>query len=100
MPKRLHEWLVQQGALSVSNEFQPYQIFTHMFSHSPASLFHILFNMFALWMFGRVLENYGDPNDFCIFILSCGLGAAALHLGILYIRCEPTMGCLILANNS
>ena len=31
--------------------FKPYQIATHMFTH--ASITHILFNMFGLWMFGR-----------------------------------------------
>ncbi|MGZ8511167.1 MAG: rhomboid family intramembrane serine protease, partial [Chitinophagaceae bacterium] len=88
MPQQLHEWLVNQGALSEANKFQPYQIVTHMFSHSPGSLFHIIFNMFALWMFGKILENVWGPKRFLIFYLACGVGAAALHLGIQYFRCE------------
>ncbi len=35
--------------------FEPYQIVTHMFTHGGFS--HILFNMFSLWMFGKILEN-------------------------------------------
>ena len=47
--------------------FHPYQIFTHMFSHSPTLFVHILFNMFALWMFGRILENVWGPKRFLFF---------------------------------
>ncbi len=69
--------------------FQPYQIFTHMFAHAPAPQFyHILFNMFTLWMFGRVLENVWGAKRFLIFYIACGLGAAILHLGMQYYRCE------------
>ena len=58
--------------------FQPYQIVTHMFMHG--GLMHLFFNMFALWMFGRVLENVWGPKRFFIFYFVCGLGAAFLHL--------------------
>ena len=67
-------------------EFKPYQIVTHMFAHSPTSFFHILFNMFALWMFGKVLENVWGGKRFLFFYLACGIGAAALHLTIQYFR--------------
>ena len=60
--------------------FEPYQIATHMFSHG--GIMHILFNMFALWMFGRTLENMWGPKRFLLFYLISGIGAAALHLGI------------------
>lgn len=69
-------------------EFRPYQIVTHMFAHSPETLFHILFNMFALWMFGKILENVWGGKRFLFFYLACGIGAAALHLGIQYLRWE------------
>jgi len=62
--------------------FRPYQIFTHMFTH--ASLGHIFFNMFSLWMFGRILESVWGPKRFLIFYLVCGIGAAAVHLGVQY----------------
>ncbi len=60
--------------------FEPYQIFTHMFAHSPYGLIHILFNMFMLWMFGRILENVWGAKRFLTFYLLCGIGAAAAHL--------------------
>jgi membrane associated rhomboid family serine protease len=63
-----------------SENFAPYQIATHMFTHGP--LFHILFNMFALWMFGRVLENVWGPKRFFIFYIACGIGAAFVHLAV------------------
>ncbi|MBK5202378.1 MAG: rhomboid family intramembrane serine protease [Prolixibacteraceae bacterium] len=61
-----------------SQAFQPYQIVTHLFMHG--GLMHLFFNMFALWMFGRVLENLWGPKRFFIFYFVCGLGAAFLHL--------------------
>lgn len=92
MPGKLHKLLVQSGALEESQKFQPYQIATHMFSHAPPPmLFHILFNMFALWMFGRILENVWGGKRFLFFYLASGLGAAALHLGIQYFRCEQLL---------
>jgi membrane associated rhomboid family serine protease len=70
-------------------QFHPYQIATHMFAHAPfPALYHILFNMFGLWMFGRILENVWGPKRFLLFYLACGVGAAALHLGIQYFRWE------------
>jgi membrane associated rhomboid family serine protease len=61
--------------------FRWWQLFTHMFMHG--SVAHIFFNMFALWMFGRILENVWGPQRFLIFYLVCGLGAALCHLGVL-----------------
>lgn len=72
-------------------QFSPYQIFTHMFAHSPGTLFHILFNMFGLWMFGKILENVWGAKRFLFFYLACGLGAAILHMLIQYIRYEQIM---------
>src|SRR6476469_7885917 len=63
-----------------SSHFKGYQIFTHMFAHG--GLFHILFNMFALWMFGSVLENLWGAKRFLIFYMACGLGSAVLHLAM------------------
>lgn len=62
--------------------FRPYQIVTHMFAHGGWT--HIFFNMFVLWMFGRILENVWGGKRFLIFYLVCGLGAAAAHLGVQY----------------
>lgn len=62
--------------------FKPWQLVTHMFMH--ADFFHIFFNMFALWMFGSILENLWGPKRFLTFYLISGLGAALCHLIVLY----------------
>jgi membrane associated rhomboid family serine protease len=92
MPEKLHELLVQANFLDSSEKFQPYQIVTHLFAHAPLpGIYHILFNMFTLWMFGRVLENVWGAKRFLFFYFMCGLGAAALHLGMQYFRCEQLL---------
>jgi membrane associated rhomboid family serine protease len=63
----------------VNKDFQPYQIVTHMFMHSHQGIFHILFNMFALWMFGRDVEYAMGAKKFLIFYFVAGLGAVVLH---------------------
>lgn len=68
-----------------SPAFSPYQVITHMFTHSPGYIFHILFNMFALWMFGKELERYWGGKRFLNFYLLCGIGAAVLHLLVQYL---------------
>lgn len=62
-----------------STEFRPYQLVTHMFMHG--GLFHLLFNMLALWMFGTMIERIWGPKRFLIFYLVCGLGAALAQMG-------------------
>jgi membrane associated rhomboid family serine protease len=61
--------------------FKPWQVLTHIFMHG--SFTHILSNMFALWMFGSILENVWGPKRFLMFYLICGLGAAGLYLASL-----------------
>ena len=63
-----------------SGLFKPYQLVTHMFAHDPTNFFHILFNMYALWMFGSVLERVWGPKRFLIFYLACGLGAGLAQM--------------------
>lgn len=62
-----------------STYFKPYQIVTHMFMH--AGFFHLFFNMFALWMFGTMVERSWGPKKFITFYLICGLGAALTQMG-------------------
>jgi membrane associated rhomboid family serine protease len=64
-----------------SELYKPWQLVTYMFLHSPSNFFHILFNMFALWMFGSTLENLWGPKRFLLFYLLCGLGAGLVHMG-------------------
>lgn len=67
-----------------SNDFQPYQIITHMFMHG--DIMHILFNMLMLWMFGRVIESVWGPKRFFIYYFVTGLGAAFIQMLVTYIR--------------
>ncbi len=67
-----------------SPDFRWWQLFTHMFMH--ANIGHIFFNMFALWMFGSILENVFGEKRFLMFYLICGLGAAMCHLSVLAIQ--------------
>ena len=60
-----------------SENFRLHQIFTHMFMHG--GLTHIFFNMFALYMFGRVLESVWGSKRFLIYFLITGIGAAILY---------------------
>lgn len=68
----------------LSENFRLHQIFTHMFMHG--SLTHLFFNMFALYMFGRVLESVWGPKRFLTFYLVTGIGAAVLHTLVNYIE--------------
>lgn len=52
-----------------------WQVFTYMFLHSRASIFHILFNSLALWMFGGELEQFWGSKRFFSYYLLSGLGA-------------------------
>ncbi len=72
-----------------SRLFKPYQLVTHFFMHG--GLAHIFSNMFALWMFGNALENYWGGKKFLIYYLLTGLGAAALHLGIMEFQIHRLM---------
>lgn len=66
-----------------SDNFRPYQIITHMFMH--ADIMHLFFNMFALWMFGRVLEQVWGSQRFFLYYFVTGIGAVVLHSLVNYI---------------
>jgi len=71
----------------LSSYFEPWQIISHMFMHG--SFQHLLFNMFALWMFGTAVEHYFGQKKFIVFYISCGLGAVALTFLVYYIQIYP-----------
>ena len=54
-------------------DFQIYQLITYMFMHGGWA--HLFFNMFALWMFGCVVENVWGPKKFLFYYILCGIGA-------------------------
>ena len=61
------------GHYPLSPEFRPWQMITHMFMHGGFT--HLLFNMFALFVFGSALEKVWGPKRFLIYYLLCGIGA-------------------------
>ena len=69
--------------------FRWWQPLTHMFMHG--NFWHIFFNMYTLFLFGSVLERMIGTRKFIIFYFVCGLGAAALHVGVQAIQAQSLM---------
>jgi membrane associated rhomboid family serine protease len=67
-----------------SEMFKPLQILTHMFMH--VNFWHIFFNMYALFIFGPILENVWGPKRFFIFYMVCGIGAAFTHESVIFLQ--------------
>lgn len=67
-----------------SEFFRSWQIVTHMFMHG--GFLHLIFNMFALWMFGRILEQVWGGKRFLLYYMVTGLGAAAVHSLVNYLQ--------------
>lgn len=78
----LQNYLMRFGALWPvgSSFFEPWQLVTYMFLH--ASLTHVLFNLFALWIFGQGVENFWGTRRFVIYYFLTGIGAALFHMWI------------------
>jgi len=69
------------GAFYIDSPFfRVWQLVTYMFMHGDIA--HIFFNMFALFMFGGVIESRWGAKRFLNFYLLTGLGAVALQLGV------------------
>lgn len=76
----------------LSEKFKLHQFFTYMFMHSSRGIGHIFFNMFALYMFGRVLESVWGAKRFLTFYLVTGIGAAVLHMAVTYFEYQSLIG--------
>lgn len=68
----------------MADDFNITQLVTYMFMH--ANLSHLFFNMFAVWMFGRILEQVWGPKRFLIYYLVCGIGAGLIQEGVQYVE--------------
>ena len=77
-----------------SHLFKPYQLVTYMFMHDPHDFSHILFNMFALWMFGNVLENFWGPKRFLTYYVITGIGAALVQVLVIYFQIKSASALL------
>jgi len=67
-----------------SGHFHLYQLITYQFTH--VAFFHLFFNMFALFIFGRVLENYWGPSRFLTYYMVTGIGAGLIQLAVCYFQ--------------
>ncbi len=72
-----------------SEKFRLYQLITYMFMHSGFE--HIFFNMFAVWMFGRILETVWGPQRFLFYYVLCGIGAGLVQEVTQYFEFIPYM---------
>jgi len=86
-----YEWFAMY--FPQNEAFKPWQIITHMFMHGGAM--HILFNMFALWMFGSPVEQVLGSKRFLFLYISAGLGAVLLQLGFYYFQYLPDYNALL-----
>ncbi|MBQ7510983.1 MAG: rhomboid family intramembrane serine protease [Prevotella sp.] len=80
------ESLVDWGALHffMASDFHLYQFITYQFLHGGFT--HLFFNMFALWMFGCVIENVWGPKKFIFYYIFCGIGAGICQELVQYVQ--------------
>lgn len=70
-----------------ADAFSPIQLVSYIFLH--ANIQHLFFNMFGLFMFGRVLEQVWGSKRFLIFYFVTGIGAALVQQTVQYIELRP-----------
>ena len=68
----------------MADNFHVYQFVTYMFLHG--DFWHIFFNMFALWMFGSVIERVWGPQKFLFYYMCCGIGAGFVQELVQYVE--------------
>lgn len=73
----LNDWLALRVVFS--QEFAPWQFFTYMWLHDTHGISHLLGNMFAVFIFGPMLEQAWGAKKFLTFYLICGIGAGVLY---------------------
>ena len=73
----------------LAGDFNAAQLITYMFMHGGFT--HLFFNMFAVWMFGRILEQVWGPKRFLFYSLACGIGAGLIQELVQYIHYETVL---------
>jgi membrane associated rhomboid family serine protease len=71
-----------------SGQFRIYQFITYMFLHDPYSFSHVFFNMFAVFMFGRTLEQVWGTKRFLSYYLVTGVGAGLVQMLVVFLRMQ------------
>jgi len=74
--------------------FRPWQLVTYAFLHDPTTIWHIFFNMFALYVFGPALESFWGARRFLAYYFVCLIAAGCTQLAVEYATAaaEPTIG--------
>jgi len=75
-----------------SENFGSWQFVSYMFMHG--NFTHLLFNMFALWMLGSVLEQVWGAKRFLTFYMVTGIGAGLVQLLVTFLRVQSIEGVL------
>ncbi len=70
----------------LSDDFKPYQFITYMFLHSTQSIMHLFGNMFALFIFGPLLEQFLGQKKFLILYMVTGIGAGIFYTTVNYLE--------------
>ncbi|MFI4968717.1 MAG: rhomboid family intramembrane serine protease [Lysobacterales bacterium] len=86
-------WPLGQSQFADVPGFEPWQVVTYGFLHG--GIWHIAFNMFALWMFGGAIENTIGARPFAIYYFVCVIGAALAQLAVMHFfpgGYYPTLG--------
>jgi len=74
----------------VTNRLYVWQLFTYMFLHG--GFFHLLFNMFVLWMFGSEVEGMWGGREFLRYYIITGIGAGVMTVLTSWNSLIPTIG--------
>ena len=69
--------------------FEPWQLVTYAFLHDRSNYLHLLFNMFAVFMFGAALEHFWGSRRYLVFYFACVLSAAATQLVFTALSATP-----------
>lgn len=77
-----------------SRDFNLVQLVSYMFLHDTHSISHLFFNMFGVYMFGRVLENVWGSRRFFLYYMITGVGAALVNLLVAYVRIRSLEGSM------
>ncbi len=95
----LGEWILPRIGINLvdlfgmhyigSDSFAFYQMVTYMFLHDPSGFGHLFFNMFALFMFGGMLERVWGQKRFLIYYLLTGIGAGLVQQLVWYLTADP-----------
>ena len=73
----------------LADRFNAIQLVTYMFMHGGFT--HLFFNMFAVWMFGRILEQVWGPKRFLFYYLACGIGAGIIQEVVQYVEYDTVL---------